>query len=309
MKNWLRPVVVAAIAATGFVSQAAPSTKPASLLPEGVKAVTNIKYGEAPGKANLLDVYLPEAEPTKPMPLVVWIHGGGWCEGNKEGCPAVAGAPRGYVVASLNYRLSQEAIYPAQLHDCKGAIRYLRAHAKEYHIDPDRIGVWGASAGGHLVALLGTTGDTKEMEGTVGGNLDQSSRVQCVCDWFGPTDMNHYYPPKGDPNYVPMPKKSAITQLFGGPIEERIDLIAKGNPITFISKVSAPILIMHGAKDTLVPLAQSEVLNDALKAAGVECTLVVLPLAGHGNGFGLADILKVAEFFDQHLKPVAAPAR
>jgi acetyl esterase/lipase len=127
----------------------------------------DLKYGDAPGKANLLDIYLPEnAEGA--LPLIVWIHGGGWAAGDKAGCPAVGMVGRGYVAASINYRFSQEAIFPAQIEDCKGAIRWLRAHAKEYHIDPDKIGVFGASAGGHLVALLGTSGSAKEIEGTVG---------------------------------------------------------------------------------------------------------------------------------------------
>lgn len=159
------------IALLACVAVAAADTTQSSqrpkLLPPSVRFEGDLKYGDAPGKANLLDIYLPEnAEGA--LPLIVWIHGGGWAAGDKAGCPAVGMVGRGYVAASINYRFSQEAIFPAQIEDCKGAIRWLRAHAKEYHIDPDKIGVFGASAGGHLVALLGTSGSAKEIEGTVG---------------------------------------------------------------------------------------------------------------------------------------------
>ena len=128
--------------------------------------------------------------PRRPRAGCRWSSGftAGLVGGSKEGCPAVPLAAKGYAVASINYRLSQHAVFPAQIEDCKAAIRWLRANAAKYHLDPDHIGVWGASAGGHLVAMLGTTGGVKELEGT-GGNLDQSSRVQCVVDWFGPTDL------------------------------------------------------------------------------------------------------------------------
>src|SRR5207302_149492 len=133
---------------------------------------------------------------------------------------------------------------------------------KEYNIDPNKIGVWGASAGGHLVALLGTTGEAKELEGAIGGNLDYSSKVQCVCDWFGPTDMAKFFPQAGSDNiFKPAPEKSPIVALFGGSLEDHKGLVAQANPITFISKTSAPFLIMHGDKDNLVPLAQSEMLD------------------------------------------------
>ena len=136
---------------------------------------------------NRLDLYLPEKVKGR-LPVVVWIHGGAWMEGSKDDCPAVPFAAEGCAVASINYRLSQHAIFPAQIQDCKAAIRWLRANADKYHLDPDHIGVWGASAGGHLVALLGTTAAVKEFEGR-GGNLDQSSRVQCVLDWYGPSEL------------------------------------------------------------------------------------------------------------------------
>jgi acetyl esterase/lipase len=284
-----------------------PATRPSAVaaLPPGVTAEYDLRYGEAPGVANLLDLYLP-AKLDNVRPLIIWVHGGGWSAGDKKMPPGVSMVvERGYAVASLNYRLSQQAVYPAQIQDCKGAVRWLRAHAAQYHLDPKHFGVWGASAGGHLVALLGTSGEAKELEGNVGGNLDQSSRVQCVCDWFGPTDMSVFFDQaaavpnifKGDPN------RSPIVALFGGPLAERLDLVKLANPITFVKKDNPPFLIVHGDKDALVPLAQSEMLDAALKKAGVESNLEVLAGAGHGNGFGKPDLLaKMSAFFDKHLK-------
>lgn len=209
-------------------------------------------------------------------------------------------AAHGYFVASVEYRLSQEAKFPAQIEDCKCAIRYLRAHAKKYNIDPDRIGCWGSSAGGHLVALLGTSGGVKELEGK-GGWQDQSSRVQAVCDWFGPTDF-----PKmgGSHNDINSPE----CQLIGGSYTEKADVVRAANPITYVTRDDPPFLIMHGENDNTVPIGQSELLDEALKKAGVEVTFVRVKNAGHGfGGAGTEpsreEIQKqIIAFFDKHLK-------
>jgi acetyl esterase/lipase len=269
----------------------------------GVKAMRNLEYAKPDGRPQLLDLFVPE-KADSPLPLIVWIHGGAWLGGSKNGTPAMGQLRRGYAVASINYRLSQEAIFPAQIHDCKAAIRWLRAHAKEYNLDPKRIGVWGSSAGGHLVALLGTSGDVKELEGDE-GNLDQSSRVQAVCDWFGPTDFcqiaAHALPDsKLDHDAAGSPE----SKLIGGPIQENKDKVAKANPITYVSKDDPPFLIMHGDKDNLVPHHQSEILAEALRKAGVQVTFETVKGAGHG--FGGPDVMKmVEEFFDKHLKAAA----
>jgi acetyl esterase/lipase len=216
--------------------------------------------------------------------------------GSKDGCPAVWLTGRGYAVASINYRYSQQAVFPAQIEDCKAAIRWLRANAAKYHIDPDRVGVWGASAGGHLVALLGTAGAAKDLEGK-GGNADQSSRVQCVVDWFGPTDLVKIdrQPEKAD---------TAVAKLIGGPLKDNREKAKKASPMTYVDKNSAPFLIMHGDKDNVVPLDQSEILADALKKAGVEVKLQVIKNNGHGGpGFSTPESRKmIEEFFDKHLK-------
>jgi acetyl esterase/lipase len=265
------------------------------LLPPGVKLAADLSYVPDGHERHKLDLYLPE-KADGPLPLIVYIHGGGWMAGSKEGArqflPFVA---RGYALAGVNYRLSQHAKYPAQIEDCKTALRWLRAHAKEYHLDPNRFGAIGDSAGGHLVALLGTTGHVKELEGK--GNLDRSSRVQAVVDWYGPTDLTRIGPRHAGAD-------SAPAKLIGGPIADNKDKAEKANPIAYITKNAAPFLILHGTRDDLVPIQQSELLHEALKKAGVESTFERLEGAGHGGPqFHTPEVRKtIAAFFDKHLK-------
>lgn len=162
--------------------------KPASSrVPEGVNVLRDLAYVQNGHERNCLDLYLPKKTDGL-LPVIVWIHGGAWQAGSKDRCPAVAFATRGFAVASINYRLSQHAVFPAQIEDCKAAIRWLRGKAAQYNLDANHIGVWGASAGGHLVALLGTSGSVKEWDAR-GEHREQSSRVQCVVDWFGPSNL------------------------------------------------------------------------------------------------------------------------
>ena len=198
-------------------------------------------------------------------------------------------------MASINYRLSQHALFPAQIEDCKAAIRWLRANAAKYNLDPDHIGVWGVSAGGHLVALLGTTGGVKEFEGK-GGNLDQSSRVQASSTGAGRPDLATMGKLADKPDTV-------VARLIGGPAQENKEKARKASPITYVGKDAAPFLIMHGDKDDLVPLAQSEVLAEALKKAGVEVKLQVVKGSGHGGpAFISPESRKLIEdFFAKHL--------
>ncbi len=269
-------------------------------LPPDVELIRDVEYGTGGGRPLKMHVLRPKSPPKDAMPVVVWIHGGAWRAGNKDsGIGNLARfARRGYFCASIEYRLSQEAIFPAQIEDCKCAIRFLRAKAKEYNLDPNRIGVWGSSAGGHLVALLGTSGDVKELEGK-GGWQEFSSRVNAVCDFFGPTDFLKMkdFPSNIDRNSPHCPE----ALLVGGPLEQNKDKVAKANPITYITKDDPPFLIMHGDKDPIVPFNQSELLYEALKKAGVDVTFHTVK--GGGHGFGGPEIQRmVDEFFDKHLK-------
>lgn len=272
-------------------------------LPEGVKAFRDLEYAKTPQKTLRLDLFVPE-KIVAPVPVIVWIHGGAWRAGNKTNSPALPFAAKGYAVASIIYRFSQEAIFPAQVHDCKAAIRWLRAHAAEYKLDAGKIGVWGSSAGGHLAALLGTTGGVKELEGEL-GNPEFSSRVQAVCDWFGPSDflkMNEQAGTGGKMNHDA--PDSPESKLIGGAIQQNKEKAAKASPLSYVTQDDAPFLMMHGDLDPLVPLAQSQMLRDVLDKAGVAATLHVVKGAGHGFD-GDENLKKVESFFEQHLKTSA----
>jgi acetyl esterase/lipase len=275
-----------------------------SNLPEGTKVHRNVEYVKGGHQRQRLDLYVP-AKADGPLPVIVWVHGGAWMAGSKDGRnPALPFVRKGYTVASINYRLSQHAVFPAQIEDCKAAIRWLRANAKTYNLNPERIGVWGASSGGHLVALLGTTGGVKKLEGK-GGNAEQSSRVQAVVDFFGPTDflqmdahavagarLKHDSP--GSPE----------SRLIGGAIQKNVEKVKAANPIQYVTKDAPPFLIAHGERDPLVPCHQSELLHKALKQAGVEVTFSKIPGAGHGGrGFSTDKMQAAIEaFFNKHLK-------
>ena len=308
MKTTILAVLLGLHAALAFaqVQPQPPPSQPRSLnlrrgpaLPEGTKALRNVAYVPNGHERQNLDLFVPTGA-TKPLPLIIWVHGGAWRGGSKENCPAMRYLERGYAVASVNYRLSQHAIFPAQIEDCKAAVRWLRAHAKEHKLDPERFAAWGSSAGGHLVALLGTSGGVEEFE--VGENLGFSSRVQAVVDFFGPTDFTQIS--KFSPTNGPFDHDAADSpesQLIGGAIQENKDMVAKANPITYVSKDDPPFLIMHGDSDKVVPYQQSEMLRDALVKAGVEVTLKLVEGAGHGFGGRDADE-RVTGFFEKHLK-------
>ncbi|MCS7167642.1 MAG: alpha/beta hydrolase [Gemmatales bacterium] len=276
--------------------QEKPKPKPPAVPPD-TQVLRDLEYVPEGHERHKLDLYLPQ-KANKPMPLIVWIHGGGWRGGSKDNPPTLWLAERGYALASINYRLSQHATFPAQIHDCKAAIRWLRAHASKYDIDPNRIGVIGASAGGHLAALLGAGGDIPELEGNL-GLTKVSSRVQAVCDIFGPTDFLRFEPMNRDP-------KSVLAQLLGGTVEEKKELARLASPVTHASKDDPPFLILHGTADKVVPLAQSEYLENALRGAGVEVTLIRIDNAGHGGPqFNTPEIRKtISDFFDKHLRAV-----
>jgi acetyl esterase/lipase len=279
------------------------SIRVVSRAPAGTTAHRDLEYARVGDKALLLDLYVPN-EPEGPLPLLVWIHGGAWRAGSKDRCPAVGMTRRGYVVASVGYRLSQEARFPAQIHDCKAAIRWLRAHADTYKIDPGRIGAWGTSAGGHLVALLGTSGGVEALEGTVGDQREQSSRIQAACDFFGPTDFLQM--DAGGSDLKHNAPNSPESQLIGGAIQENKDKVARANPITYVTKDDPPFLIVHGDKDRTVPINQSELLSDALKKAGVEVEFYIVKGGGHGFRDPMA-FEKTDAFFDKHLKTATKP--
>jgi acetyl esterase/lipase len=279
--------------------------------PKGFVAEYDVKYVPDGDEAQTLDVYYPENRTDKPLPLLIWIHGGGWMGGSKTQVPYLNQLERGYVVASVEYRFSQKAIFPAQIHDCQAAIRWLRANAAKYHIDPDHVGVGGASAGGHLAALVGTSGGKKAFS-AIGGNESQSNRVQAVCDIFGPADFCTVVAQADEDQNVKNVFKwnngDPYSKLIGGKLGEDKEKCDAVSPAHYVSKDNPPFLILHGDHDTLVPYAQSVELKDLLAKAGVEVTLQRLPGAGHGGpAFGLPAVAHLVNaFFDKHLKGVDA---
>ncbi|HEY1066028.1 MAG TPA: alpha/beta hydrolase [Pirellulales bacterium] len=269
-----------------------------------VKITRDVEYAKVGDQSLKLDYATPAAAKSKP-PLVVWIHGGGWVGGNRANPPVAFLINQGYALASISYRFSDKAVYPAQIHDCKGAIRYLRANAEKIGFDPERIGVAGGSAGGHLVALLGTTAGEKELEGEVGGNLDQSSRVQAVCDIYGPSDLL-LDETNGGEKWNPAATE-LVRKLLGGPRLEKSALAKLASPVYFVSEDDAPFLIIHGDKDDLVYPSQSTRLLKALQEAKVPAELDLVKGAGHGGPqFGEPSRRdRITKFFDAHLKSSA----
>ncbi len=275
-----------------------------------VSVEENITYGRGGETELTLDLARPEGD--GPFPAIVFIHGGGWYQGSRHGYrpQIMAAARRGYVAATISYRLMKfdekqketttaTANFPAQIHDAKAAIRWLRANADKYKVDPDRIGVTGGSAGGHLSLLVGLTDAESNLEGD-GGHADQSSRVQAVVNVFGPTDIAACH------------QTSSVAWIFrlfmGGTPDEAAETYRAASPITYVSADDPPILTLHGDQDTLVPIAQATLLDKTMKAAGAQHTLMIFP--GQGHGIGGADGIRAANatwsFFDQHLKPPTA---
>lgn len=298
----MKSIAFAALTLLVFLAPTRAQERPRPPLPPGVKVLRDLEYVPGGGRAQSLDLYLPE-HADGPLPLVVWIHGGAWSAGSKDRNAALPLMREGFATASVEYRFSQQAVFPAQIEDCKAAIRFLRANAAQYGLDPARIGVWGSSAGGHLVAMLGTAGGVAAWE--KGEHLDMSSRVQAVCDWFGPSDLLTMGAQGA--NHRPMPAtdsaESPESKLIGGAIPENSDKAQAASPVTYVSAEAPPFLIVHGDKDPLVPLAQSQELHAALEKAGVETKLHIVAGGGHGQGFDTPEIAQlVREFFVQHLK-------
>jgi acetyl esterase/lipase len=271
-----------------------------SKLPPGAKVHRDLAYVTNGHERQKLDLYVP-AVPKGP--LLVVIHGGGWMQGSKDKPEGLPMLMHGYSVANINYRLSHHAIFPAQIEDCKSAIRWLRAHAAEYGYHPKHVGAWGGSAGGHLVAMLAATGNVEDFD--VGENLDQSSAIQCGVDVFGPADLVDWTPPSKNPIIQTTGPESVLVKLLGGTAAEKPELAKRASPLTWVTKDCAPLYILHGTVDQLVGLEQSQKLEAKMKAAGVEVTLDVVEGAGHGGPkFGEGGrLLKLLDFLNGHLMP------
>lgn len=278
------------------------------------QTLNDVEYARVGGEPLLLDFLEPTDGSPGPWPLIIYIHGGGWTSGthNPPYAPYLSTArASGFAVASVQYRLTSEAglwgtesvTFPAQIHDVKGAIRYLRKNAALFDVDPARFAAWGPSAGGHLAALVGTSGDGAAIEGTIGGNNDVSSRVQAVVDYYGPTDILNMQldvrtPPGSSLNHdAPNSAESKLIGFSGPgegigvlranqanpnpPFPELMVLVSQVNPITWVSPDDPPFFIVHGENDVVVPILQSQRLSDALTSGTVAHTFTRVPGMGH----------------------------
>jgi len=263
---------------------------------DAVQVMTNIPFAVFPSRTLHLHLFRPGGD--SPKPLVVWIQG---CAFGAFGPQQPLGsaellldiARRGYVVATIEHRIIGEAIFPALIQDAKAAVRFLRAHAKEYGIDPAKVAAWGTSSGAYVASFLGTTGGMTLFDGE--HNLGPSSAVQAVVDWYGPTDFLQMGGNHNDPG-------SSESLIVGGAIQENPDAVRRANPITYVGPGMPPFLIMHGTEDPLVPYSQSTLLYQALRASGQSASMVRVQNAGHGSGFYHSHILQIVyDFLDQHL--------
>lgn len=254
----------------------------------------------------MVDLYLPQKRNSdKPLPVVAFIHGGGWIHGDRIGTAsgAITLARSGdYAAVGVGYRLTNEAHWPEQIYDCKAAIRWIRGHAKEYNLDGDHIAVWGSSAGGHLSSLLGTSGDVKELEGSEGSFTTQSSRVACVVNLCGPEDFTKAL--MFDKDGKPVVKDEAVTGLLGGTYEEKHAEAVAASPLTYVTKDDPPFLNAQGTEDKRVAYANAEWIHAALNKAGVPSLLIPITNGGHGS-VNNPELKKRAEqFVAMHLRGI-----
>jgi len=240
----------------------------------------DLTYAEVAGQELKLNLFVPAAENSPP--LLIWIHGGGWRNGSREKVSLRPLTDHGFAVASIDYRLTDTAIFPAQIYDCKAAVRWLRANADRLGYDASRIAAAGSSAGGHLALLLGVSGNVDQLEGTVGEHLDQSSAVQAIIDYYGPSDFVLRGETHPDRAYT---TKSGSFALLGGVQNGKVEreMEAFASPVHYITADDPPLLILHGDRDEVVLPDQSKTLLAQYRKARLDAELIWLKDAGHGG--------------------------
>jgi acetyl esterase/lipase len=283
------------------VSIAAAWLAGASTIANAEPVVTsNIEYARANGQALLLDLYKPEGN--APAPLLIWVHGGAWEAGRKTPMPLTALVDRGYAVASVDFRPASTAPFPGQIHDIKAAVRFLRAQANRYGYDASRIGMLGASSGGHLAALVAVTAGNPELEGELGEHRTESSSVQAVVSYFGASNLTTILAqstPFGLNVRVP-----ALQRLLGAAPEDNEAAARLASPVFHVDRADPPLLMLHGDQDRQMPINQSHELEAAYEAAGAAVALTVVHGAGHGGDefFSASNVENVAAFLDAEIK-------
>lgn len=292
------PATCVAVAFLLLVTDRTTAADAALEVPAGVTFEKDIEYSSPGGQRLELDMARPQ-EAKGLSPAIVCIHGGGFRAGNRghHDRLCLQLAQRGYVAVTVSYRLAPQHQFPAAVNDVKAAVRWLRANAAKYGIDPNRIGATGDSAGGHLALFLGLTGDVKSFDAADGGNVDQSSQVQCVVDVYGPSDFTKSYDKSVDAAQV-------LPLFLGGDLKTARHRHILASPLYWVTPHAAPTLAIHGTQDAYVAHEQAEWLVDRLKSADVEAELLTLEGAGHG--FKGDDAKRAQEamfsFFDKYLK-------
>ena len=252
---------------------------------------TDIEYAKVGETSLKLDLHRPQGENP---PLIVYVHGGGWRAGSKEDVPIADLYDKGFAIASVDYRLSTQAVFPAQVHDIKAAIRFLRANADVFHLNTTKIAIIGSSAGGHLAALVGVSNGNPDLEGKVGEHLDQSSDVQTIVSYYGASNLETILSqstPKGRDFRIP-----ALKLLLGDTPDKKPELARLASPVTHLDKHDPPLLLIHGDADPQMPPQQSQELAKAYESLGLPVTLILLPGSLHGG----------AEFYDEERTGIVA---
>jgi acetyl esterase/lipase len=245
---------------------------------ESGREVKDVTYATVDGKALGLDLYLPAG--VRNPPLVVWVHGGAWSAGSKSQYPSHL-VDKGFAVASLDFRQATEARFPANVHDIKAGIRFLRAKAADYGYRTDRIAIAGASSGAHLAALVGVTNGSKELEGTVGEHPNQSSSVQAIVSYFGASNLNTILT-QSTPFGLNV-RKPALERLLGALPENAKDLATLASPVAHVDRTDPPLLLLHGDQDPQMPINQSHELQGAYEKLELDVDFDVLHGSAHGG--------------------------
>ena len=264
-------VLVAAVVCGGPVGEPVASA-------QALEQPKDLVYARIDGKSLALDLYLPTG--VQAPPLLVWVHGGAWTTGSKASVPPVFLA-NGFAVASVDFRQSTEARFPAQVHDIKAAIRYLRANAPAYGYRADKIAIAGDSSGGHLAALVGVTNDHRELEGTVGDNPKQSSSIQAIVSYYGASDLRTILA-QSTPFGLNM-RRPALERLLGALPDQVPELAALASPVSHVDAQDPPLMLLHGDQDPQMPINQAHELHGAYEKLGLDVTFVVVHGAGHGG--------------------------
>jgi acetyl esterase/lipase len=291
------PAVLALVAALSMSEAAVGQRSGAAHKPP---TFADVEYARVGDEALLLDLYLPED--ARGAPLLVWVHGGAWQFGSKRDMPIEGLGERGYAIASVEFRQASAARFPAQMHDIKAAIRYLRARASDYGYDAARIAVLGASSGGHLAALVATTNGDAVLEGDLGEHRDVSSDVQAAVSFFGASNLTTIL--KQSTPVGLRVREPAVKLLLGDVPDNAVELARLASPVFHVDAGDPPLLLLHGDQDPQMPINQSHELEGAYAARGLDATFVVVHGAGHGGAvfFDAEHLRLVAEFLDRQLR-------